>query len=230
MENDSVAFFLKHSKEAVQIYPGLRLTTAAQPSLEGEITLKDNTGIGIETYQLKILPAQGYPFVFPYVFETAGKIPLNADWHVYESFGHLCLCTTTDEYIKAAGGITLVSFIRDELEPYLYNQLHRNLTGFFLHDMAHGEAGELAGLKRLMSTPLIGNIHWLLIKVMEGWHLNRTSVCFCSSGRKYRHCHRQAIDSLSRIQPARLKILLAIVEQSAEYKAHLFRLDTGMRH
>jgi hypothetical protein len=208
--------FCEHARLAIVEQPGLRLDDA-EPTLAGTVKLIAEDGVLIDEYEVRIEYRPGYPEVFPFVFETGGKIPVNIDWHVYESDGHLCLCTSTDEYIKAAGGLALAPFIKAELLPYLFNQTHRRLTGFFLQEMAHGEQGELATLKMLLKTPLLGNVRWILLKIINGFHQDRTSVCFCGSKLKYRYCHRGAIDQLRRVRMERLMGLVKMVENSQEF-------------
>jgi hypothetical protein len=210
--------FREHARMAMLDQPGLVFLEEAQPVLAGTVQLRDEAGGPVDAYDVRIQYMPGYPEVFPYVFETGGQIPVHVDWHVYESDGHLCLCTTTDEYIKAADGLALAPFIKKELEPYLYNQTHRRLTGFFLQEMAHGEQGELATLKTLLKTPLLGNVRWILLKITAGFRQERTSVCFCGSGQKYRYCHRDAVDQLKKVRTDRLQRLVRMVEDSVEYQ------------
>ena len=216
MENKGEELFLEHARLAIMDQPGLRLDHSGL-KLTGQINLIGKDGLLIDEYDVQVEYRLGYPEVFPFVFETGGKIPVNVEWHVFESDGHLCLCTTTDEYIKAAGGLELASFIKTELLPYLFNQTHRRMTGFFLQEMAHGEVGELATLKTLLKTPLLGNVRWILLKITNGFHQDRTSICFCGSKQKYRHCHRDAIDQLKPIRIERLMRLVKIIETSAEF-------------
>ena len=217
--------FREHARLAILEQPGLTLLDTEPPVLAGTVRLSDEAGTELDTFEVRIQYMPGYPEVFSYVFETAGKIPVNVDWHVYEGDGHLCLCTTTDEYIKAAGGLALAPFIKAELLPYLYNQLHRRLTGFFLQEMAHGEPGELAALKTLLKTPLLGNVRWILLKIIAGFRQERTSVCFCGSGLKYRYCHRTAIDQLKKVRADRLQRLVRMVEDSVEYQVQQLKYN-----
>lgn len=218
VDSDSVEQFKSDALAAVKLFPGLQLLACSPPAIAGSITIYDEFNNPLDEYNLRIKHQPGYPYFFPYVFETAGRIPISADWHVYESDGHLCICTTTDEYVKTANGLNLSDFIKQELVPYLFNQTYRRLTGFFLHEMAHGEKGELATLKQLLQTNEITNIHWLLLRILEGVHYERTSFCFCGSKIKYRHCHRSAVDKLKGIGEYKLKMLINLVERTIEYQ------------
>jgi SEC-C motif len=218
MADNSIEQFKTDAVAAANLFPGLHIKLCGPPALEGSITLYDESGNPADQYELRIDYQPGYPYLFPYVFETGGRIPTNIEWHVYESDGHLCICTTTDEYIKTAGGLNLTAFIQEELIPYLFNQTHRRLTGFFLHEMAHGEQGELATLKLILKTNETANIHWLLVRTLTGVYIERTSLCFCGSKLKYRYCHRSAVDKLKSLGEYKLRSLIMLVEGTREYQ------------
>lgn len=220
-DSNSIEQFKSDALAAAKLFPGLHLLTCSPPALEGIITLYDESGNPADEYELRIDYKPGYPYFFPYVFETGGRIPVNVEWHVYESDGHLCICTTTDEYIKTANGLNLTTFIKDELIPYLFNQTYRRLTGFFLNEMAHGEQGELATLKLLLNTKETANIHWLILRTLNGAHIERTSMCFCGSKLKYRYCHRSAVDKLKSLGEYKLRTLINLVEGTREYQTSI---------
>lgn len=140
------------------------------------------------------------------------------DWHVYESDGHLCLCTTAEEFIKSANGIALDEFIRKELRPYLFNQTYRRKEGFFLNEMPHGDAGQLSSLKSLLKTNDIRKIRQFLLRANAHFTRGRTDFCFCESGLKYRHCHRDILNTFKSLGKMKLAILLSLVEGSKEYR------------
>lgn len=217
MGNSSYSLFLNEANEALLHYPFLSLVEKGIPELSGTIILKDSLGLELDSYQIRIVASENYPDLFPFVFETGGKIPKNVDWHVFETDGHLCLCTLTDEYLKIADGISILKFIKEELEPYLFNQTHRRLTGFFLNEMEHGEKGQLMTLKTLLKTDDIMNVAWLLQKAIEGFKMERTELCFCKSGLKYRHCHRDIFERFKCIGEQKLFRLLKFVQSTKEY-------------
>ncbi len=219
MENNfAYKIFISDAIKAQMAYPLLALNQDDVPELSGAISLKDSSGFVIDSYQVKIKATSGYPYYFPFVFETGGRIPINADWHVYESDGHLCICTTTDEYIKTINGLPLDLFIKNELTPYLFNQTYRREKGFFLNEMDHGEKGQLQTLKNSLQTNDINNIRWFLLMARNGFKQDRTSLCFCKSGKKYRHCHRDILETFKRLDQHKLDTLIKLVENSLEFR------------
>ena len=53
------------------------------PCVFGLIHLTDENGNIEDTYQIEIKPTLNYPFRFPQLFETGGRIPRNIDWHIF---------------------------------------------------------------------------------------------------------------------------------------------------
>jgi hypothetical protein len=210
--------FIIDAAIAQKSYPLLELNTSDIPELSGTIILKDDIGQELDRYQVLIRATEFYPYFFPNVFETGGRIPINVDWHVYESDGRLCLCTTTEEFIKTANGIALDEFVKNELEPYLFNQTYRRKEGFFLNEMPHGDAGQLASLKSLLKTNNIVEIRQFLHRAGANFTMGRTDFCFCKSGLKYRHCHRDILNTFKTLGEMKLSILLNLVEGSKEYR------------
>ena len=96
VHNTAYEQFRIDAATALVFYPLLKLTHTDTPELSGTIVLREDTGLEVDRYEVRICATKDYPYFFPFVYETGGKIPVNADWHVYESDGHLCLCTTTD--------------------------------------------------------------------------------------------------------------------------------------
>lgn len=227
MENNlAFEIFIADALKAQKTNPMLLLKLDATPELSGTIILKDGSGFEVDRYEIKIVANSGYPYYFPFVFETGGRIPINADWHVYENDGHLCLCTTTDEYIKTSNGLPLELFIKNELTPYLFNQTFRREKGFFLNEMDHGDKGQLDTLMRLLKTDNIMNVHWLLNQAKEGYQQDRTSHCFCKSGKKYRHCHRDILNTFKNLGKVKISALIKLVENSNQFK--LLALNIGV--
>lgn len=218
VHNFAYQTFIADAAKAQQVHPRLHLKQDGIPELSGTIVLKDSSGFEIDNYQVKIQASLGYPYYFPLVFETGGKIPINIDWHVYENDGHLCICTTTDEYIKTIKGMPLDLFITNELTPYLFNQTYRREKGFFLNEMDHGEKGQLQSLKNILNTNDINNIKWFLLMAKNSFKQNRTSDCFCLSGKKYRHCHRDILETFKQLDTNKINVLLNLVENSIEFK------------
>jgi hypothetical protein len=89
-------------------------------------------------------------------------------------------------------------FIAEEVLPYLFNQTHRKVEGYYVNgEYSHGLFGTYEFYAHLLGTG--NNVEltmWLMRFIAGSDRPGRTSGCFCGSGRKFRSCHREAYDKL----------------------------------
>jgi len=190
--------FKNQIAEAIDYFPGL--TSFAKdgvPGLTGELRLIDVDGNHVDIYTIEILATETFPSSFPFLFEVGGKIPKNYDWHVYETDGHCCLKTAPEEILACKKGITLNSFIEEEVKPYLFNQTFRRLNGYFYQERSHGFLGSVEYFQEVFKTENLNLIKNGLLFISRRKTPSRTAMCFCGSGKKYRKCHRGAFKKLS---------------------------------
>lgn len=194
---DVYDLFINQLNDATKINPGLvPFVKEDVPGLKGELNLFDENSILIDTYSIEILATKKFPESFPMVFEVGGKIPINYDWHVYETDGHCCIKTTPEEMLACKKGITLSSFIEDEVKPYFFNQTFRRLNGYFYQERSHGAKGWVEYFEEVFKTDDTNLIRQGLKFIKKRQKPNRTSLCFCGSEQKYRHCHRDTFEKL----------------------------------
>ena len=194
-------------------FPTLHLaeSESSLPYVVGSIELADENGDIIDTYQIKIVPTQDYPYEFPYVYELGGRIPINIDWHRFPD-GHCCIKAQTEEILICNQGITLAGFIKTEIIPYFFNQKHRELYGYFLQERPHGQKGNLEFVYEVFRTTDKSLIKRCLLFISKKQEPNRVSRCFCGSKEKYRKCHRDTYRLLSRLTEADIATYYAILE------------------
>jgi hypothetical protein len=198
--NNGFQIFKKEAESIQNEYPGLMLDIDAKnatPSISGIIQLEDEKGSFIDSYKLKIVPTTDYPNQFPNVFEIGGRIPINIDWHVYPDDGHCCISSIPEEILICKNGISLNSFIENQLKPYLFNQKYREVHGFFLKERPHGNKGNIQFFIEVFQTNDLTTIVKWLIFIRQRNEPNRVSKCFCGSSQKYRKCHRKTYRTLS---------------------------------
>ena len=183
--------FIKETSEAVIAFPELKLSCrdGCLPYLEGSVNLFDKNGLVYDTYNIRIECSKDYPGTFPWVYEVAGRLPANIEWHVY-SDGHFCICTPVEEHIYCRKGITLVQFITAHVIPYLHNQSFREREGYFLNERSHGDLGVVEYFYQKLGTKSLPEIIKILKFIDRCAEPSRTSTCFCGKRKKYRHCHR----------------------------------------
>lgn len=211
--NNAYSLFTKEATEAVSNFPDLsiHIREDSLPFLKGTISLLDKSREVYDEYAIHIHCSPDYPNSFPLAYETQGRLPHNIDWHLYND-GHFCICTPIEEYIQCTQGITLTSFIQNQVVPYLHHQSFREREGYFLQERSHGLRGLLEPLYDLLRTRDINKIHSLLIYIYKNNTPSRTSRCFCGSRKKYRHCHKKEYLAIKSIGQDRLRsIILSLV-------------------
>lgn len=200
--NRGYEVFVTQLDEAVEAYPGLRKALVEEKEiLRGVLPVIDKEGRHWEDYEVEIHASEKFPFEFPDLYEISEKIPRIGDWHIYEDKGSCCLKVRPEEIIRCRHGITVTEYIQEEVMPYLFNQTHRRVEGYYVNgEYAHGWLGIYQFYSDLLKT---GNDIPETIRLLKFIAINnrpiRTSFCFCYSGVKFRHCHRDAFDQLKLI-------------------------------
>ncbi len=187
-----------------------------KPFLSGSLILKDDQGTAIDEYLIKIEYTSGYPFEFPHVYETGGRIPINIDWHVFLD-GHCCIASIPEESLLCKKGITLYWFIEHQVKPYFFNQKYREIHGYFLHERSHGLEGNLEFFREAFGTDRLSIIAKGLVLIKSRREPNRVSICYCGTGIKYRKCHREAFRKFSALSDEELDFFVKMVTSSTKF-------------
>ncbi|GAB3719280.1 hypothetical protein GCM10027592_62780 [Spirosoma flavus] len=188
---NGVNLFRQESTKINDRFPSLNYSEEenGHPFIYGEIPLHDSKGGIIDSYSVKIVPTDEYPLKLPFVFETGGRIPINVDWHIFPD-GHCCLMSIPQESFICKKGITLTSFIENEVVPYFYNQKHRELYGYFLKERSHGNKGHIEFFQEKFNTTDLSLIAKMLNFIANKKEPKNTDKCFCGGAAKYKKCHR----------------------------------------
>jgi hypothetical protein len=200
--------FATQLDETIKAYPYLnKATIEGKEILKGIMPIVDNDGQHWEDYEIEIHPTENFPNEFPMLFESSGKIPKIADWHIYEDSLSCCVKVKPEEIIRCKNGITIIEFIREEVIPYLFNQTHRRMEGFYVNgEYSHGLMGIYEYYSQILKTgDDIKKTIGLMKYIADNEKPHRTSLCFCNRGIKFRHCHREAFDKLKSIGSEELK-------------------------
>lgn len=190
--------FRKAAETIEKDFPSLHYVEIdnAVPAVAGDLVLLDEVGGVLDTYQIVIKETQLFPKRFPFVYEVGGRIPHNIDWHVFND-GHCCIKSIPEEILLCKGGMSLPTFVREQVVPYFFNQKHREMHGFFLHERSHGLRGNIEFFEDLFGTKDAQTILQWLLFIKKRREPNRVNECFCGSGRKYRKCHREVYRKIS---------------------------------
>ena len=207
-----MSLFEDEARELVGLYPKLNIVNRlGKITLDGVIELLDEQGDLLDSYQLEIQESDGYPFMFPLVFEIGKKFPVNIEWHVYEGLGNCCIKIPPEEELICKDGLSLKVFIEEQLLPYLFNQTFRRENGYYINERPHGVAGLIDYYGEQLGSKDKREIVKLLGNILFKPELNRVALCFCGSGEKYRRCHRDAYRLLSKIKRDNLLMHLQVL-------------------
>lgn len=184
---------LKDISTALASYPTLRQSSwQGKPVVEGVFPAHDKeTGIEIDTYEIRIDFTPRYPFVFPHVTETGMKIqPRNASRHIFQE-GYLCLGNEFDEARVCKRGITLKWFLDNVLNAHLCREYVRENTGVYpTGERSHGDEGLWESYYEIFNTNnkvmILSELDIILIQKPD-----RNDTCPCGSGNKYKNCHNK---------------------------------------
>lgn len=181
----------------LQKYQGLKVTNDEECVLEGTIEIEDSNGDFWGKYQIKIVFPQNFPFEFPKMFETGGKIPKEGDWHIYPD-GSCCTTVRLNELLVSRNGITLLRFLDEFGVPFLANHKHKELKGRYASgEYSHGMGGYWEFFQEKLNTKDLQIILRGLTLLLNGQTPERNALCFCGTGRKYKKCHMASIHELS---------------------------------
>jgi len=194
--------FISQLGEAQERFSNLKpVEVAGKLILRGKLSIIDKDGKHWEDYDVEIHSTDNFPKEFPRLFETSGKIPRIADWHVYENTGSCCTKIPPEEILRCRKGITVSEYIQEEVLPYLFNQTHRRIEGYYINgEYSHGAVGIYEYYADLLNTGTNIKLTLQLMKYIATHDRpSRTSLCFCGQKVKFRRCHRDAFDKLKLI-------------------------------
>ncbi len=197
--------------KALSKFPGLKVVelNPNQTTLEGEIQLEDGEFGGVyDSYEVRIVITQCFPKCFPKVFELNEKIPRKTSRHVNPD-NSLCLGVLQQELMITRHGIKLIDFINFILKPHLSRETYREIKGFYPHgEYSHGWEGILEYFYDKYQTKNPEVVVRILHAIIYNQLPDRMSEeCVCGKKRKYRKCHRIAVDETLKLDSEYLKQL-----------------------
>jgi hypothetical protein len=199
-------------------YPDLdKICRDDKSIIAGTLLLADSSHVLHDHYEIEIHGVPEYPFRFPRVFETGGRLPINVDWHVFETDGHCCFRTQPEELLACKKGVDLISFIEKEVKPYFFNQTFRNKFGYYLNERSHGTNGEIEFFFDLFRTKDLLQVYKHLKFVLGRQQPSRTQDCYCGSKEKYRRCHRDSFQNLAQLTDYELQYFINNLIHSGDF-------------
>jgi len=178
-------------------FPNLKIKSVEDKKyLKGVIDIPNSD----KSFLIEIHYKDGFPYRFPKLFEVGGDIPCGSDWHKY-SDSSCCITVEPDEILKCKIGISLSTFVNNEVIPHLANQLHRKITGKYLNEYSHHKEGLFEFFSELMKTTnkKLWCEYVLCSFGKKKINIARNEKCFCGSGIKFKKCHNVIFNKIREI-------------------------------
>ena len=165
--------------------------------LVGSIDIVDEVGNYYDNYDVEIVGTPQFPYQFPKLFERSNKFPKTADWHTFKDES-CCTAVRGKEILATQTGISLRRYIDEFVVPYLANQTYCRKNGHYVNgEYAHNLMGELAFFQELLDIKSISIIsETIKLALSDSFNDPNNVPCFCGSGKKFKHCHKRAIQKM----------------------------------
>lgn len=176
--------------------------------LKGDLDICDQEGNYLKTFEIAIDIPENYPYGVPLLFELSENIPRIEDRHINNN-GLCCVDIDHELLLLARRGLRLFDFIRDKVYPYFANQLFYEFND---SKYANGEyEHRFQGVIQFYSNRLGLEDPKLIVSFLECLISNklpgRNKPCLCNAGligKKYKHCHEDAISLLKSIEKGKI--------------------------
>jgi hypothetical protein len=193
--------FVEDIEIALRKYPGLKIVQAEEgnKNLAGEIdVVHEESGTLIETFAVEVHYPEKFPFCFPKVFETSGKIERTLSRHVNTANGSICLVVPPEERLICKHGISTLWFLDNVLYPRLAEEFVVMNGGKYQGEYSHGGANGY--WEYYMRKLNITNTD-LVLSILEVIAKKQLPVghnpCICGSGKKFKKCHLKSTVEIS---------------------------------
>jgi len=184
-----------------------RVAQAAQPDLvvsqeEHQIVLQGRFAVTLEGFVeehfvVRIEVPPDFPARWPRTYEMAGRIPRDADRHMYPNTEGLCCVGVWAEWL-GTGDRSFERYLRDTVHDFFFGQWfyeqnpqlpERERWPF--GERSHGRLGLLESLGTMLDMPatdaaVYPALHYLLKDAVIG----PNDPCPCGSKRRFKRCHR----------------------------------------
>lgn len=199
-ERDGRSLLREEQALVSQHYPGLAFRADAKSErmcLEGELILKADCGISTSIF-IRIDFPDNYPEGEPTAYDAAGRFVPSLDRHILKD-GQFCLWLPPCSPWSKDNPCRLLRFL-DEVTVFLERQLVYDAINGQLWPGPQFKHG-VDGYDEFMLLILGGNEEHLrcLFPVIVGCvHAGRNELCPCGSKLKYKRCHADRVEEITR--------------------------------
>jgi len=185
--------------ELIREHPYLHVDENETNTIRGSLEFNRSfEGISIkDKFEIEIYLPKNFPDDLPLAKEIGGRIPSDFHKNPDETF-----CFGAPEEVKRIFRAcpTLIGFVRNLVEPYLYSFIYKEKYGKMpWGELSHGEQGILEHYKERFGVShdiaAIGLLRILADEDDRGHY-----DCPCGSGKRLRDCHRELLAEVRRNQ------------------------------
>lgn len=203
-----ISLFERDFNEAKEYFPKLSYGRNRKNKIwiiSGELDICDVKGNYWNTFDIKIVVPESYPYCVPKVIEISEIIPRDIDWHISEN-GICCLDSDNNLIVLSRHGINLRDFIAKKIYPFFANQLYKLQENKYAgKEYKHHVDGVIQYYIEDLKIPTAEILVVFLEQILSKKDLTRNRLCPCMSGEKIKNCHLKAIETIKTI--GREKIL-----------------------
>jgi len=165
--------------------------TATGWHILGDYDVIDPNGYCWDTYGIKIILPEKYPYVLPILIETSKKIEQNVDWH--NSFGVCCLSTEAIMYRELGVPVSLLKWLDRFVYDFFANHvIKKREKEYAKGEFSHGTQGILEGYYEIFNVSEPKVVSKKIKSLLDTTNLGRNDPCFCGSNIKFKKCFLQS--------------------------------------
>lgn len=211
----SLEQIIAETSKALVDFPDLRISQGERfpVVVEGKIVLSGSMG-PFDSFEVRIEFNEGFPFIGPRLFETAGRIPHTLDRHML-SDGSACL-EVWEAWLAHSSDWSISTTLSGPIRNFLLSQsVFEHTDNWPFGEHAHGQAGQLDAIKAILdpASPDTSRLAWLLETLVK-WPAGHNQ-CPCGSANKFRDCHRPELEEVrAKYHPVVLQLLHRVIQRA----------------
>lgn len=170
--------------------------------LKGIIVLEQG-GVPFDEYEIELQIPHEFPALEPKLFEVGGRIEKTADRHINDDGS---ACYEVFEYWLATTSTPTVSeFLRTPVVNFFLSQTIFELSGEWpFRQRSHGIQGLFEATAEALGIECDADLIANHLRVLRDWPSKGHHDCPCSSGRRFRDCHRDELKAVHQKIPPEL--------------------------
>lgn len=160
--------------------------------IEGRFVLF-NQSEPFDYYGIRVLVSRDFPEQEPKVFETGGRIPKTAEYHVFPISGRCCL-GVWEEWLLTISEPSFSNFLTGTLNDYFLAQSCYKSTGVWpFGERSHGVEGIVESFADVLGVKNCIDIVVDLLKNLSNSTFEKDVLCRKEGGGSYDHCHQDKV-------------------------------------